>query len=68
MDLCQLSNMKVILTLWTLNYADCLSFSCIDSFYIAHNRANLFFKKILFSYFEQNQTAINLINVFNFMG
>ena len=67
MDLWQLSNMKVILTLWTLNYADCLSFSCIDSFHITHNRANLFFKKI-FSYFEQNQAAINLIKVFDFMG
>ena len=33
-------NFKVILTLWTLNYVDCVPFSCIDSFHIVHNWAN----------------------------
>ena len=41
MDLWLLNNMKVILTtVWTLNYVDCIPFSCIDSFHIVHNRAN----------------------------
>ena len=31
---------EVILTLWTLKYVDCFSFSCIDSFCIVHNKAN----------------------------
>ena len=26
-------------TLWTLNYVDCIPFSCIDSFHMAHNQA-----------------------------
>ena len=37
MDLWHLNNMKVILTLWTLNYVDCVPFSWIDSFHIAQN-------------------------------
>ena len=40
MDLLHLSNMKVILTFWTLNYVACVPFSCIDSFHILHNQAN----------------------------
>ena len=40
MDLSRLNNMKVILTLSTLNYVDCVSFSCIDSFHINRNQAN----------------------------
>ena len=33
MDMWHLSNMKVILTIWTLNFAEpCVTFSCIDSF------------------------------------
>ena len=40
MDLWHLNNMKVILTLWTMNYADCVPFSCIDSLNIVHNQAN----------------------------
>ena len=26
-------------TLWTLTYVDCISFSCIDSFHMAHNQS-----------------------------
>ena len=40
MDLWHLNNMKVILTLCTLNYVVCGPFSCIDSFHIVHNPAN----------------------------
>ena len=40
MDLWYLNNMKVISILWTLNYVDCVPFSCIDSFHIVHNWAN----------------------------
>ena len=49
MDLWLLNDMKVILrkfakyhyfwTLWILNYVDCIPFSCIDSFNMAHNQA-----------------------------
>ena len=39
-DLWCLNNMKVILTLWTLNYVDCLPFSCIDSFHVLHNQVS----------------------------
>ena len=39
MDLWHLNNMEVILTFWAINYVDCVPFSCIDSFHIAHNRA-----------------------------
>ena len=49
MDLWHLNNMKIILTLWTLNYVDVFLF-CIDSFHIIQNRANSF-NKILFSNF-----------------
>ena len=52
MDLWHSNNMKVILcnfakdhcfwTFWTPNYVDCIPFSCIDSFYIAHNQAKWF--------------------------
>ena len=48
MDLWLWSNMKVICrkftkdhcfwTLWTLTYVDCIPFSCIDSFHVAHNQ------------------------------
>ena len=40
MDLWHLKNMKVVLTLWTLDYVDCVPFSYIDSFHIVHNWAN----------------------------
>ena len=40
-DLWHLNNMKVILALWTMN---CVCFSCIDSFHIAHNWTNKFKK------------------------
>ena len=36
--LLHLNNMKVILALSTLNYVYCDSFSCIDSFHVAHNQ------------------------------
>ena len=49
MDLWHSNDMKVILlkfakdhcfwTLWTLDYGDCIPFSCIDSFHMAHNKA-----------------------------
>ena len=48
MDLWHSNNMKIILrnfakdhcfwTLWTLNYGDCIPFSCIDYFHMAHNQ------------------------------
>ena len=49
MGLWHLNNMKVILTLWTLNYVglNCAPVSGIDSFHIVHIRANSF-NKILF--------------------
>ena len=34
MDLWHLNNMKVVLTLWTLNYVDCVPLSCL---YYLHN-------------------------------
>ena len=40
MDLWTLNNMEIIVTLWTLNYVDCVSFSYIDSFHIVRNRSN----------------------------
>ena len=40
MDMWQLNNIKIILTLWTLNYVDFVPSSCIDSFQIVHNQAN----------------------------
>ena len=62
MGLWHSNNMKVILrkltkdhwfwTLWTLNYGDCIPFSCIDSFHMAHNQAKLF-KEMLFSNFRK---------------
>ena len=41
-DLSHLNNMEVILALWTMNYVDCVHFSCIDSFSTVHNWANKF--------------------------
>ena len=51
MDLCHSNNMKVVLckfaeghcfwTLWTLDYIDCIPFSGIDSFHMAHNQAKI---------------------------
>ena len=48
MDLRHSNNVKVMLrkfakdhsfwALWTLNYVDCVTFSCIDSLHIAHNQ------------------------------
>ena len=35
-----LNKIKVALTLWTLNYVDCVPFSCIHSFHIVLSRAN----------------------------
>ena len=40
MHLWRLHYIKVILTLWTMNYVDCVHFCCIDSFHIVRNRAN----------------------------
>ena len=40
MGLQHLNNVEVILTLWGLNYVDCVPFSCTDSFHIVHNQAN----------------------------
>ena len=55
MDQWHLNYMKVILTLWTLNYLECVSFSL----HIVHNRAN-YFKEILFSNFQKNMTKPSL--------
>ena len=62
MDLWHSYNMKVILSnfakhhcfwaLWTVNYADCISFSCIDSFHYS-SQSSQQFKKILFSNFRK---------------
>ena len=60
MDLWGLNKMKVILTLWTVNYVDCVPFSCIDSFILITIKPT-HFAKILFSNFEKhNQTSFNL--------
>ena len=68
MDLWHLNNMKVIWTLWTLNYVDCIPSSCIESFHIVNDRAN-WFKKVLFLNLQKHdQTSINLADVFDFIG
>ena len=63
MDLWHSYNIKVILSnfakhhcfwaLWTVNYADCISFYCIDSFHYS-SQSSQQFKKILFSNFRKH--------------
>ena len=67
-DLCHSNDMKVVLpnfakdhcfwTLWTLNYADCISFACIHYFHMAHNQAKQF-KKILILNFGKTWSNCN---------
>ena len=56
--------MKVIWTIWTMNYIVGVPFSCIYSFCVFHNRAN--FKK---SFRKYDQTYINLtlLSIFLFL-
>ena len=50
---------KSIFKLWTLNYVDCIPFSCIDSFHMAHNQANSF-RKVLFSNYRKIWSNLHL--------
>ena len=58
MNLWHLNSMKVIPTLWTQNYFNCVPFSCIYSFPIVHNRTNQFLK-ILFSNFQKTWSNLH---------
>ena len=56
-DFCMLIVMEWFLVWWSicsvsLNYVDCIPFSCNDSFHMAHNQSK-WFKKILFWNFWQ---------------
>ena len=66
-NLWHLNNVKLILTLWKLNYVDCVLFSCILSILFTIEPTNL--KKYFSWIFEKHdQTSINLTNVFDFIG
>ena len=66
MDLWHLNNLEIILTLWTLNYVDCVSFSCISIFLLIEP-TNL--KKSYSRISEKHlQTSISLTDVFDFIG
>ena len=54
--------MRVILTLWTLNYVDYVPFSCVDSFHIGHNWAN-WFKKILLDIFKKKEALRDIAKI-----
>ena len=67
--LCHSYNMKFILskfakghcfwTLWTLNYVDCIPFSYIDFFHLAHNQTKQF-RKITISNFQKTWSNLHL--------
>ena len=61
-----LRNLKVILILQSLNYADCVPFSCILSILFTIEQSN--FQKCYTRISEkQDQTSTNLTNVLNFI-
>ena len=61
MDQWHLNKMKVILTVLTLNYVDCVSFFCIDSLHNVYNQKS--YSRISK---KHDQTFTNLVNVFDF--
>ena len=69
MDLWRLYNMKVILTLSTLNYFDCVH---LFFFFFLYLFFPYFHVSILLAYSqiskEHDQTCINLTNVFDIIG
>ena len=67
MDLWHLNNMKVILIFWTLNYVDCVPFSC-NTFHIVHNWVNNFKISCTWISEKHDQTSINVANAFEFIG
>ena len=62
-------NMKVILTLWTLNYIDCVPFSFSDSLNTCPPSNQLIYQKIILKFAKKlDQISINLTNAFAFIA
>ena len=68
MDLWHLNSTKVISTLWTLNYDDCVPFLVLILSILFTIKATNLWKPYSWISKKHDQTSINLTDVFNFKG